>query len=102
MGHYAQPRDAKPPDTYVCNRCGVPGHYIHDCPKNNDKNYDPSKFKGVPKNQQWQVATANPEQFRANMDKTMRSLVESVSIYSVDDFSKRNDEPEPEEGKEGK
>ena len=25
--------DSKPPASYICNNCGIGGHYIQDCPK---------------------------------------------------------------------
>ncbi|KAH8108327.1 DWNN-domain-containing protein [Phellopilus nigrolimitatus] len=28
------------PPSYVCYRCGQKGHWIHDCPTNNDRDYD--------------------------------------------------------------
>ncbi|KAL5536776.1 MPE1 [Sanghuangporus sanghuang] len=28
------------PPSYVCYRCGSKGHWIHDCPTNNDRDYD--------------------------------------------------------------
>ena len=31
-----------PKEGYICKRCQEKGHYIYDCPKNNDKDYDPS------------------------------------------------------------
>jgi RNA recognition motif-containing protein len=36
---------------YVCNRCGIPGHYIAKCPTNNDPNFDSRNAKrpsGIP------------------------------------------------------
>ncbi|RUS21953.1 CwfJ C-terminus 1-domain-containing protein-like protein [Endogone sp. FLAS-F59071] len=37
-----------PPDTYVCNRCNVPGHWIKDCP--HGPAVDPSAPKALPEN----------------------------------------------------
>jgi E3 ubiquitin-protein ligase RBBP6 len=37
-----------PYDNYVCDRCGVPGHFKQYCPTNNDRNFDPSRNKGCP------------------------------------------------------
>jgi len=37
---------------YVCNRCGVPGHHIRDCPTIGDSTYQPKRRKeyvGMPK-----------------------------------------------------
>jgi len=41
-----------PPPSYICYRCGQPGHFIHHCPTNGDPNYDFHKVKkptGIPK-----------------------------------------------------
>ncbi len=41
-----------PPDTYVCYRCNKKGHYIQNCPTNNDRAFDQLRTKvpaGVPK-----------------------------------------------------
>lgn len=70
-----------PYEGYICFRCNVKGHFVKDCPKNNDRNFDPSRFKGVPKNQQWRVAIVNPEIFKDTMHKTMKSLVKQNNLY---------------------
>ena len=36
-----------PHEGYVCRRCGVPGHFIYDCPTNGDPNYDFKRMKPV-------------------------------------------------------
>ncbi|MCD7464425.1 E3 ubiquitin-protein ligase rbbp6 [Datura stramonium] len=38
-------RVGKPPLSYVCHRCNVPGHFIQHCPTNGDPNYDIKKVK---------------------------------------------------------
>ncbi|KAI5120369.1 hypothetical protein M0805_006891 [Coniferiporia weirii] len=35
-----QQPDRPLPPSYVCYRCGQKGHWIHDCPTNNDRDYD--------------------------------------------------------------
>jgi len=37
--HQHQPERPLPP-SYVCYRCGQKGHWIQDCPTNNDRDYD--------------------------------------------------------------
>ncbi|CAL1715023.1 unnamed protein product [Somion occarium] len=37
--HHRQPDRPLPP-SYVCYRCGQKGHWIQDCPTNNDRDYD--------------------------------------------------------------
>ena len=42
-----------PPPGYVCFRCSVPGHWIHQCPTNGDQNLDVVRMKtayGIPQN----------------------------------------------------
>jgi hypothetical protein len=33
------------PPGYVCHRCGIPGHYIKQCPTNGDDRYNDHKIK---------------------------------------------------------
>ena len=43
-----------PPPWYVCHRCGESGHYIHQCPTNEDPDFDFRKIKtatGIPRSQ---------------------------------------------------
>ena len=81
------PREKKTPhEGYVCNRCHVPGHFIHDCPKNNDPNYDPSRYKGVPKSLVWRNANACPEWFMNDMQKVMQSLVKQKNLYMSEEL----------------
>ena len=47
-GGYQQGRQGNdgqriPPDGYICKRCQEKGHYVNDCPTNNDKDYDPNR-----------------------------------------------------------
>jgi len=45
--------DRPPPIGYICFRCGTKGHWIHDCPTNNDRDFDNKpRYKrttGIPK-----------------------------------------------------
>lgn len=34
---------APPPPGYECRRCGKSGHYIQNCPTNNDLNFEKNK-----------------------------------------------------------
>ncbi|KZT09993.1 DWNN-domain-containing protein [Laetiporus sulphureus 93-53] len=38
--HYHHQPDRPLPASYVCYRCGQKGHWIQDCPTNNDRDYD--------------------------------------------------------------
>ncbi|KAG8760155.1 hypothetical protein FRC14_003911 [Serendipita sp. 396] len=40
------------PPGYICYRCGLGGHWIHDCPTNNDPNFDKKRIRrttGIPR-----------------------------------------------------
>jgi protein MPE1 len=54
-----------PPDKYVCFRCGQKGHWIQDCPTNDDPNWDKNKrFKrstGIPKTMMQRVEDSDSE-----------------------------------------
>ena len=42
-----------PPSGYICFRCSIPGHWIHQCPTNGDQNLDVVRMKtayGIPQN----------------------------------------------------
>jgi hypothetical protein len=46
------PSGAVPPPNYKCHRCGQSGHYIQQCPTNDDPQFDHRKLKhavGIPK-----------------------------------------------------
>ena len=58
----------------MCLRCKVPGHFIKNCPHNDDKDYDEGKSKGVPRDFVWKNAMVNPEKFKETMYKTMKSI----------------------------
>ena len=36
---------------------------------------------------QWEQAAANPDEFMKNMNKTMKSLVKNIDLYSFDDIT---------------
>ncbi|KAF8315353.1 DWNN-domain-containing protein [Clavulina sp. PMI_390] len=39
--HLNRPTDSRPlPPGYICHRCSKPGHWIQDCPTNDDRDYD--------------------------------------------------------------
>lgn len=41
-----------PPSHYVCNRCHVPGHWMHECPTRGDTSYDRARVvkpTGIPR-----------------------------------------------------
>lgn len=48
----AQRRARFPPADYVCERCGVDGHWLSDCPTHDDKQFDQRRIvraKGIPR-----------------------------------------------------
>ncbi|KAM6360748.1 E3 ubiquitin-protein ligase RBBP6-like [Pluvialis apricaria] len=54
---------AAPPPSYICFRCGKPGHYIKHCPTNGDKNFKPvpriQKSTGIPRSFMMEVKDPN-------------------------------------------
>lgn len=50
---YSMPPDKEPPVGYICYRCGQKGHWIQDCPTNDDPaNQDRKRFvrvTGIPR-----------------------------------------------------
>ena len=65
------------------------GHHIKNCPRNDDKDYDEAKRKGVPTIYVWKDAMVNPEHFKKSMYKTMKSISHGVGaqLYSQDDVT---------------
>ncbi|KAK9468588.1 DWNN domain-containing protein [Lipomyces arxii] len=58
--------DYPPPPTYVCYRCGLKGHWIQNCPTNNDPNWEHRRIKrttGIPKSF---LKTVNKEEVDVN------------------------------------
>ncbi|KAI0953936.1 hypothetical protein AcV7_007324 [Taiwanofungus camphoratus] len=60
--HHHQPERPLPP-SYVCYRCGQKGHWIQDCPTNNDREYDNrpriKRTTGIPRSFLKAVETPN-------------------------------------------
>ena len=77
-GHPGGAQGNVPPEGYVCHRCGAPGHFKKWCPTNSDPDYDEVNKSGITANNKWIIATLNPEKFKEDMNKTMKSLVKNV------------------------
>jgi hypothetical protein len=61
-----------PPSSYVCFRCGTPGHYIQNCPTNGDPDYDQHRVKkktGIPKS--FMKAVNDPSEIPVGAGKTV-------------------------------
>jgi E3 ubiquitin-protein ligase RBBP6 len=50
FGKSAMPPDPlrKPPRGYVCKRCGIPGHFVQNCPTIGNPDYDRASVKNQP------------------------------------------------------
>ncbi|KUJ15755.1 DWNN-domain-containing protein [Mollisia scopiformis] len=51
-GFHKKSSGDEPPSSYVCYRCGQKGHWIKECPTNNDPNWNPVRLKrttGIPR-----------------------------------------------------
>ncbi|KAM6367545.1 E3 ubiquitin-protein ligase RBBP6-like [Alca torda] len=62
ISYMKKPWDTPPP-SYICFRCGKPGHYIKNCPTNGDKNFKPvpriKKSTGIPRSFMMEVKDPN-------------------------------------------
>lgn len=48
---------------YLCDRCKQPGHYIQDCPTNENQLFEPYKPSGVPMSQIWRQNGTNAREW---------------------------------------
>ncbi|KAF8865100.1 DWNN-domain-containing protein [Acephala macrosclerotiorum] len=51
-GFHKKSSGDEPPSSYICYRCGQKGHWIKECPTNNDPNWNPVRLKrttGIPR-----------------------------------------------------
>ena len=65
-----------PHEGYVCRRCGVPGHFIYDCPTNGDPNYDFKRMKPF--------AAPVLQQNEAAFDREMEFITSRKSLSASD------------------
>ena len=47
------------PENYLCERCFKPGHYIANCPTNDDEYFDQSNKHGIPLTELWRILVAH-------------------------------------------
>lgn len=82
------PPDRPPPIGYICFRCGTKGHWIHDCPTNNDRDFDNKpRFKrttGIPKSMLKTIEAPTDEMRR---DGVMVTPEGSYVVAQVDSAS---------------
>ena len=83
------PRSGNPPEGYICHRCKEPGHFIHDCPRNGDPDFNPHCGRGVPESERWKNLINN-EEFRRNTTRTFKALLKQPHVY--DELSMKKDD----------
>uniref|UniRef100_A0A8D0FVR8 Uncharacterized protein n=1 Tax=Strix occidentalis caurina TaxID=311401 RepID=A0A8D0FVR8_STROC len=66
-----------PPPSYTCFRCGKPGHYIKNCPRNGDSN-----FESVPR---LKKSTGIPRSFMAEVEdpNTKGAMLTKTGRYAI-------------------
>ncbi|NWT48544.1 RBBP6 ligase, partial [Chroicocephalus maculipennis] len=76
INYMKKPWDTPPP-SYICFRCGKPGHYIKNCPTNGDKNFKPvpriKKSTGIPRSFMTEVKDPN----------TMGAMLTKSGTYAI-------------------
>ncbi|KAM9258101.1 LOW QUALITY PROTEIN: E3 ubiquitin-protein ligase RBBP6-like [Morus bassanus] len=102
-----------PPPSYTCFRCGKPGHYIKNCPTNEDKNFEPvpriKKSTGIPRSFMMEVKDPNTK--GAMLTSTGKYAIPTINAEAYargkkekppflpeePSFSSSSDDPVPDE-----
>ncbi len=74
-----------PYDGYICHRCKIKGHWIQDCPTNNDPKFDPVGNKGQPKNHLWEnIFNVHSQRFLKKREKVIRGLLRDEEDITIE------------------
>ncbi|XP_026722905.1 E3 ubiquitin-protein ligase RBBP6-like isoform X2 [Athene cunicularia] len=91
---YAKKPLATPPPSYICFRCGKPGHYIKNCPTNGDSNFQSvrrlRKSTGIPRS--FMVEVEDPNTKGAMLTPTGRY---AIPIINAEAYARGKKEKHP-------
>ncbi|KAM9227969.1 LOW QUALITY PROTEIN: E3 ubiquitin-protein ligase RBBP6-like [Leptosomus discolor] len=79
--NYVEKPLGPPPPSYICFRCGIPGHYRKDCPTKGDKNFQSvpriKRSTGIPKSFLMEVEDPNTK--GAMLTKTGKYAIPTIN-----------------------
>ena len=73
---HAAHQSRRPPPNYVCDRCGIKGHWIHQCPTNDDPAYDKVRqlnIKGKPRSAVQEIDEEEAAKMTADGQQVVRT-----------------------------